>query len=158
MKNLFQRIKHRKFVYTQPFQHIVYRNLINLEEFDRLYENMHYFNGPRWTEWKKEYGLDCELFDDVSKINYDNECMALWFFTDRNERSAKNDVEIYSARTGGRKVVTRWANELLFFEHNHKQQIRLLKRDKNWSTIKRPVVQFKFSLNTYKELVKKLTK
>ena len=85
---------------------------------------MHYFNGPRWTEWKKEYGLDCELFDDVSKINYNNECMALWFFTDRNERSAKNDVEIYSARTGGRKVVTRWANELLFFEHNHKQQIR----------------------------------
>ena len=36
MKNLFQRIKHRKFVYTQPFQHIVYRNLINLEEFDKV--------------------------------------------------------------------------------------------------------------------------
>ena len=28
MKNLFQSIKHKKFVYTQPFQHIVYRNLI----------------------------------------------------------------------------------------------------------------------------------
>ena len=70
MKNLFQRIKHKKFVYTQPFQHIVYRNLINLEEFDRLYENMHYFNGARWTEWKKEYGLDCEVLEDVSKISY----------------------------------------------------------------------------------------
>ena len=98
------------------------------------------------------------ILEDVSKISYDNECMALWFFTDRNERSAKNDVEIYSARTGGRKVITRWANTILFFEHNDKQQIRLLKPDKNWSKIKRPVVQFKFSLNTYKELVKKLTK
>ena len=94
MRDLFQKIKHRKFVSTQPFQHIIYRNIINLEEFDRLYENMHYFNGVRWTEWKKDYGLDCKLLEDLSKINYDYECMALWFFTDRNERSAKNDIEI----------------------------------------------------------------
>ena len=158
MRDLFQKIKNKKFISTQPFQHIIYRNIVNVEEFDRLYENMHYFNGVRWTEWKKDYGLDCKLLEDLSKINYDYECMALWFFTDRNERSAKNDIEIYSTKTGDCKRIHRWANTLLFFELNYKQQIRLLKQDKHWAKMKRPVVQFRFGLNTYKELVKKLTK
>ena len=160
MEKLFNRKIKKKNIYIEPFQHIIFDNVMELKEYDKLYENMHYFTEDTfeefaWSIWKKEYDIHHgKLLYDIQDLSYDNKCMALWFFTDRNERGAKKDIEIYSPKTSNNKIISRKANSFLFFIHNDTQQIRILPARKTQKFL-RPCVQFNFPVDVFRELLNK---
>jgi len=58
MEKLFNRKIKKKNIYIEPFQHIIFDNVMELKEYDKLYENMHYFTEDTfeefaWSIWKK---------------------------------------------------------------------------------------------------------
>ena len=148
--------KKQKKIYSEPFEHIIFQNFIEIKEYDKLYENMNYFTEDRfnefaWAKWREDYDIKHgKLLYDVQDLSYDNKCMALWFFTDRNERGRKKDIEIYSTKTGDNKVIPRQANSFLFFIHSNTQQIRILPQSKTENFL-RPCVQFNFPEEEFNE-------
>ena len=44
MEKLFDRKIKKKNIYIEPFEHIIFDNVMELKEYDKLYENMHYLN------------------------------------------------------------------------------------------------------------------
>ena len=150
MKNLFEIIQKRN-IYNEPFDYIYWENVVEVEEYDKLYENMHYFNGNVWTEWKTKYDLfHGKLLYDVQALSYDNECIALWFFTDRNDRGLKKDIELYSPTNS--KRINRSANTFLFFKLSKEQQIKISPPIKEHKFL-RPCIQFNFPANIFKRQV-----
>ena len=155
MEKFFKKLK-RGNIFTKPFEYIYYRNIIELQEYDRLYENIQYLNGEKWTEWKNEYKLKFNYYEDVQMINFDYDYIALWFFSDRSDRSSKADIELYHAKNQNNVVLRRDSNLFLFFKRDHNQQIRIREKQKRWKLINRPCIQFNFSIDTYNSLVKEL--
>jgi len=153
MEKIFNRKK--KKISSEPFEHIIFENLMEIKEYDKLYENMNHFtedkfNEYAWARWREEYDVHHgKMLYDIQDLSYDNKCIALWFFTDRNERGAKKDIEIYSPKTSNNKIISRRPNSFLFFIHNDTQQIRILPQRKTENFL-RPCVQFNFPEDEFK--------
>ena len=154
MKKIFENIFSTD-INKEPFNYIHKKNFVELNEYDKLYENMHYLNAIIWAQWRKTHELYNEkLLFDVQDFNPDYKCVALWFFTDRNERGAKKDIEIYSPKTSNNKIISRRPNSFLFFIHNDTQQIRILPAKKTQNFL-RPCIQFNFPVEVFGELLNK---
>ena len=155
MQRFFKKLK-RGCVFTEPFEYIYYRSIIKLQEYDRLYENIQRLDGDKWTEWKNEYKLEFNYYEDVQAINFDYDCIALWFFSDRSDRSSKTDIELYHAKNQNNIRLPRDPNSFLFFKREHTRQIRIHEKQKRWKLLQRPCIQFNFSTDIYDSLAKEL--
>ena len=50
-----------------PVEHIYINNIIELKEYDTLYENQSRFDGQLWTDFKNKYNLDCTFLNDLNE-------------------------------------------------------------------------------------------
>jgi len=155
MKKIFENIFSTD-INKEPFNYIHKKNFVELNEYDKLYENMHYLNAIIWSQWRKTHELYNEkLLFDVQDFNPDYKCVALWFFTDRGERklTSKKDIEIYSTTKNASRIITREPNSFLFFELNDEQRIRISPPEE--TRVLRPCIQFDFSVDVFRELLNK---
>ena len=57
--------------HDEPVQHICATNIIELNEYDRLYENQNNLNHPLWQEFCEKYKTKAILHDNFKSINFD---------------------------------------------------------------------------------------
>jgi len=127
-----------------PVEHIYSNNLLDINEFDRLYENQSRFNGERWTEFKNKHKLDCTFLNDLNNINMQVKVLCLLFFKERADNKKSQDIKI------GVKEIKYIQNALLILPNNL-STFNILTRKKPY--IRRPCLQINLSLKQYNHII-----
>ena len=77
---------------NDPVEHIYTNNLLDIKEFDRLYENQSRFDSKLWTEFKNKHKLDCTFLNDLNDINMQVDVLCLLFFKERADNKKSPDA------------------------------------------------------------------
>ena len=145
MPNLFEKIK-KSHLQLDPIEYIYVSNIIDIKEYDKLYELQKYFTGDYWNNFKKKYKIDCNFFDDINDIDKKLDVICLWFFKDRGDRHKGDDIEI---GTTNKKIIVYKPNTFFIIKQSN---IKILQRKKTYQQISRPCLQIKMTVNTYDNL------
>ena len=129
--------------HKEPVEYIYTRTIFDLKEYDNLYENQNNLMHKVWKDFYGKYRVGFELLDDIRDINKDKDIMCLWFFKERNDRSAGTDIKIAG------HTITYYPNTFLITES---KDIKILEKNEY---IRRPVVQLDLSRKTYKSIVER---
>jgi len=135
----------KKYHYTDPVEHILGRTFRPVAEYDDLYENQTRFDGVVWTKFKETYNLKCQFHNDLQDIDFSKDITCLWFFRERADRDAGNDIKLAD------KVVAFQAN-VLFITPSKK--IKIQKRKVFFP--RRPCVQIDINNEMYLNIKKGL--
>ena len=82
----------KQYYHTDPVEHIYGQQIRTVAEYDDLYENQTRFEGTVWTKFKETHNLTCQFHDDLKDIDLSKDITCLWFFRERADRSAGNDI------------------------------------------------------------------
>ena len=96
--------------HKEPVEYIYARSIFELKEYDKLYENQNNLMHEVWKDFDEKYRVGFEFLDDIRDINKDKDIMCLWFFKERNDRSAGTDIKIAG------KTITYYPNTFLITE------------------------------------------
>ena len=129
--------------HKEPVEYIYTRSIFDLKEYDKLYENQNNLMHEVWKDFYEKYRVGFELLDDIRDINKDKDIICLWFFKERNDRSAGTDIKIAG------HTITYYPNTFLITES---KDIKILEKNEY---IRRPVVQLDLSRKTYKSIVER---
>ena len=135
----------KRYYHTDPVEHIIGGQIRPVVEYDDLYENQTRFDGTVWTKFKQTYNLTCQFHDDLRDIDLSNDITCLWFFRERADRDAGNDVKLNG------KIVTYQANTLFI---TPSKEIRIKERKKFFP--RRPCVQIDINNEIYLNIKKGL--
>ncbi len=91
--NFFERLK-KQYYHTDPVEHIIGPQIIKVAEYDDLYENQTRFDGTVWKNFKEKQNLKCVFHEDLRDIDRAVDIMCLWFFRERTDRDAGNDIKL----------------------------------------------------------------
>ena len=142
--NFFERLK-KQYYHTDPVEHIIGPQIIKVAEYDDLYENQTRFDGTVWKNFKEKQNLKCVFHEDLRDIDRSADIMCLWFFRERTDRDAGNDIKLAG------KIINYHANKILI---TPSKEIKIKERKKYFP--RRPCVQIYISkqiyLNTKKDL------
>ena len=136
---------------NDPIEHIYTNNLLDIEEFDRLYENQSRFDSKLWTEFKNKHKLDCTFLNDLNDINMQVDVLCLLFFKERADNKKSQDIEIGVMDI--QKEIKYIQNSLLILP-NHLLTFSILTRKNPY--IRRPCLQIKLSLKQYNDIISNL--
>ena len=136
---------------NDPVEHIYTNNLLDIKEFDRLYENQSRFNNKLWTEFKNKHKLDCTFLNDLNDVNMQVDVLCLLFFKERADNKKSQDIEIGVMDI--QKEIKYIQNSLLILP-NHLLTFSILTRTKPY--IRRPCLQIKLSLKQYNDIISNL--
>lgn len=129
--------------YKDPVEHIYVQNFFPKDDYERLYENQGNLEHQVWQDFDAKFKVGYELFSNLQEVNYHKEVIALWFFKDRNDRSAgTKDISLLG------KVITYTPNTLIMttckdIKFNDPQK-------RKW--IHRPVLQLDLPLTTFRNI------
>ena len=140
----FKRL-HKKHYHKEPVEHILGTQLRRVAEYDDLYENQTRFDGTIWTKFKETHGLTCQFHEDLNDIDRSKDIMCLWFFRERADRSAGNDILLKD------KTITYNPNALFI---TSSKEIKIVKRKKFFP--RRPCVQIDINNEIYLNIKKGL--
>ena len=140
----FKRLN-KKYYHTDPVEHIIGQQIRKLAEYDDLYENQTRFEGTVWTKFKETHNLTCQFHDDLRDIDLSTDITCLWFFRERADRDAGNDVKLDG------KIITYQANTLFI---TPSKEIRIKERKKFFP--RRPCVQIDINNEIYLNIKKGL--
>ena len=135
----------KRYYHTDPVEHIIGGQIRPVVEYDDLYENQTRFDGTVWTKFKQTYDLTCQFHDDLRDIDLSTDITCLWFFRERADRDAGNDVKLNG------KIVTYQANTLFI---TPSKEIRIKEREKFFP--RRPCVQIDINNEIYLNIKKGL--
>ena len=135
----------KKYHYTDPVEHILGRTFRPVAEYDDLYENQTRFDGVVWTKFKETYNLKCQFHNDLQDIDFSKDITCLWFFRERADRDAGNDIKLAD------KVVAFQANVLFI---TPSKEIKIQKRKVFFP--RRPCVQIDINNEMYLNIKKGL--
>ena len=142
--NFFERLK-KQYYHKDPVEHIIGPQIIKVAEYDDLYENQTRFDGTVWKKFKEKQNLKCVFHEDLRDIDRAVDIMCLWFFRERTDRDAGNDIKLAG------KIINYHANKILL---TPSKEIKIKERKKYF--LRRPCVQIYISkeiyLNTKKDL------
>ena len=133
-------------LFKDPVEHIYTAQLFDIKEYDKLYENQNNLKNDIWQEFDSKYKLPFQFYDDIRDINKNKEIICLWFFRDRNDRSAGNDILLAG------KTVRYYYNTFLITEC---KDIKILENTKR-QYIHRPFMQIDINKKKYNELIENL--
>ena len=91
--NFFERLN-KRYYHKDPVEHIIGPQIIKVAEYDDLYENQTRFDGKVWSNFKEKQNLKCVFHDDIRDIDRSMDIMCLWFFRERTDRDAGNDIKL----------------------------------------------------------------
>ena len=135
----------KRYHHTDPVEHILGRTFHPVAEYDDLYENQTRFNGVVWTKFKETYNLKCQFHNDLQDVDFSNDITCLWFFRERADRDAGNDIKLAD------KVVAFQANVLFI---TPSKEIKIQKRKVFFP--RRPCVQIDINNEMYLNIKKGL--
>jgi hypothetical protein len=135
----------KRYYHTDPVEHIIGGQIRPVVEYDDLYENQTRFDGTVWTKFKQTYNLTCQFHDDLRDIDLSTDIICLWFFRERADRDAGNDVKLDG------KIITYQANTLFI---TPSKEIRIKERKKFFP--RRPCVQIDINNEIYLNIKKGL--
>ena len=135
--NFFERLK-KQYYHTDPVEHLIGPQIIKVAEYDDLYENQTRFDGTVWSNFKEKQNLKCVFHEDLRDIDRSVDIMCLWFFRERTDRDAGNDVKLAG------KIINYSANTILI---TPSKEIKIKERKKYFP--RRPCVQIYISMEIY---------
>ena len=135
----------KRYYHTDPVEHIIGGQIRPVVEYDDLYENQTRFDGTVWTKFKQTYDLTCQFHDDLRDIDLSTDITCLWFFRERADRDAGNDLKLNG------KIITYQANTLFI---TPSKEIRIKERKKFFP--RRPCVQIDINNEIYLNIKKGL--
>lgn len=132
-------------LYTNPVEHIYSNSIIDLQEYDRLYENQNNLNHKVWEEFNTKFKTKFKFINDITNIDKNKEVLALWFFTERSDRGAKPRIDLL-----GKNI---FYKPNTFFLTTYKN-IKIIEPKHRY--IRRPLVQLDMSIDQYNKIITKL--
>ena len=132
--------------HDEPVEHFCAVNIIELSEYDRLYENQNDLNHTVWKEFCRKHNTKATRHDNFNSINFDRDVICLWFFKDRNDRTAAH-VQI-----NGKQI--RYNPNVFLITRS--KSIKMFYADRKY--IHSPVIQLDMTIENYDSLVKKFQK
>ena len=142
--DFFKRLN-KIYYHRDPVEHIIGRQIRTVTEYDDLYENQSRFDGLAWTKIKETYNLKCQFYEDIRDINLLKEVICLWFFRERADRDAGNDIKLSG------KIITYSANTIFI---TPSKEIKIKERKKFFP--RRPCVQIDINNEMYLNIKKGL--
>ena len=132
--------------HKEPAEYIYARTIFDLKEYDNLYENQNNLMHEVWKDFYEKYRVGFEFLDDIRDINKDKDIMCLWFFKERNDRSAGTDITI------AEKTITYYPNTFFITES---KDIKILEKNEY---IRRPVLQLDLSTSIWNTMLERFNK
>ena len=132
--------------HKEPVEYIYARSIFELKEYDKLYENQNNLMHEVWKNFYGTYRVGFELIDDIRDINKDKDIICLWFFKERNDRSAGTDIKIAG------HTITYFPNTFLITES---KDIKILEKNEY---IRRPVLQLDLSTSIWNTMLERFNK
>ena len=132
--------------HTEPVEHVLVTNLIQLNDYDKLYENQNNTSHYLWKEFCEKHNTKAVLHENFDKLDLSQDIICLWFFKERSDGTSA-----YVHLAG--KQIKYHPNVLLLtkcktikFFHSTKKYIRS------------PVFQMQVDVNAYNNIVGKFQK
>ena len=129
--------------HKEPVEYIYATGIFNLKEYDKLYENQNNLSHQIWQDFDTKYKIGFEFFKDLREFNKNKEVICLWFFKERSDRGASNDIDLKG------KIIKYQPNTFLI---TRSKNIKIIKRKSVLPN--RPVLQLDLSINKYNKIIK----
>lgn len=134
--------------FKDPVEHFYTASIFDMLEYDRLYENQNNLEHRVWQEFDKQYKTGFQFFEDLRELDKKKEIICLWFFKERTDRTAGEDILLED------KTITYFPNTFLITKS---KDIKILERKKKIHN-RRPFVQLDIKRSTYEGLLKRFDK
>ena len=134
-----------KHIHNDPVPHIHAINLVDIKEYDKLYENQNNLNHQLWQDFDEKYKLGFEFKEDITEIDLQREIVAVWCFRERNDRSKPPHFIL-----AGKKIAY-YPNALIITES---KDIKI-NDGKSKKYIRRPFIQLDINKDTFAKLMAK---
>jgi len=129
--------------HKEPVEYIYATAIFDLKEYDNWYENQNDLSHQVWQEFYAKYKIGYEFLQDIKDLNLNKEVICLWFFKDRSDRDAGNDIDLSG------KLIEYFQNTFLITES---KELKILKRKKFFPS--RPALQIHLSKKIFAEITK----
>jgi len=129
--------------HKEPVEYIYATGIFNLKEYDKLYENQNNLSHQIWQDFDTKYKIGFEFFKDLREFNKNKEVICLWFFKERSDGGAGNDIDLKG------KIIKYQPNTFLI---TRSKNIKIIKRKSVLPN--RPVLQLDLSINKYNKIIK----
>ena len=130
---------------SEPVEHVYAQTIFDIKEYDDLYENMNNLSHKSWKDFDEKYRLGFELLDDIKDFNKDKPIICLWFFKDRGDRSAGEDIKLAG------KTITYYPNTFFITASND------IKIQENKKFIHRPALQIDLSTESWNKILERFS-
>lgn len=134
--------------FKKPIEHFYASSLFDMLEYDKLYENQNNFSHEVWQEFDKKYKTGFQFYDDIRELDTNKEVICLWFFKERSDFSAGEDILLED------KIITYFQNSFLITKSKNIKVLERKKRKHN----RRPFMQLDITNATWEELLKRFDK
>ena len=132
--------------HDEPVDHICAVNLVELNDYDRLYENQNNLDHVVWQEFCEKYKTRARLYENIRDIDFTKDIMCLWFFKERSDGTAAH------VHIDGKQI--RYSPNLFLVTKSKK--IKFFPTKKQY--IRSPVVQLDMDVETYDNIIKRFQK
>ena len=129
--------------FKEPVEHIYATAIVDIKEYDSLYENQNNLSHQIWQNVDTKYKIGFEFFKDLREFNKNKEVICLWFFKERNDRKTGNDIDLEG------KIIKYKPNTFLI---TRSKNIKIIERKSALPT--RPVLQLDLSIKEYNKIIK----
>ena len=129
--------------HKEPVEYIYATAIFDLREYDSLYENQNNLSHQVWQEFDAKYKTGYEFLQDIQDLNLNKEVICLWFFKDRGDKDAGNDISLNG------KIIIYLPNTFFITES---KELKILKRKKFFPN--RPALQIDLSKKIFDEITK----
>ena len=127
--------------HEEPVEYIYARAIFDLKEYDSLYENQNDLSHQVWQEFDAKYKTGYEFLQDIQDLNLNKEVICLWFFKDRGDKDAGNDISLNG------KIIRYFSNTFLITES---KKLKILERKRFFPN--RPALQIDLSKKIFAEI------
>ena len=129
--------------FKEPVEHIYATAIVDIKEYDSLYENQNNLSHQVWQDFDIKYKIGFEFFKDLREFNKDKEVICLWFFKERSDNSKNNDIDLE-----GKNIM--YTPNTFFITKS--KNIKINEVGKQWPY--RPVLQLDLSIKEYNKIIK----
>ncbi len=135
--------------HKEPVEYIYATGIFDLKEYEKLYENQNDLSHQVWNDFQTTHKFKkINFFNDLKNIDLNKTITCLWFFKDRGDKNAGNDIELGDKN---KRIIVFRTNT--FFITNC-PYIKILSRKKYFP--RRQCLQIEMSVNTYNNIIEKL--
>ena len=127
--------------HKEPVEYIHATGIFSIREYDSLYENQNNLSHQVWQEFDTKYKTGYEFLQDIQDLNLNKEVICLWFFKDRGDKDAGNDISLNG------KIIIYLPNTFFITES---KELKILKRKKFFPN--RPALQIDLSKKIFAEI------